>query len=425
VVASAFAVLFMAYGAQYSFGVFFSAMIEEFGWSRASLSGAFSLYAFVYGACALAAGRLTDLCGPRVVIAAGGIFLGAGLAAMSAVRALWHPYVIYGAVAAIGMSTIYVPCSATVARWFVRRRGLAMGLALGGMGLGTLVMPPLAHVLVSRVGWRGAYLTFGVAVFCCLTLVAMFMRRDPESCGLHPDGDPAPPPSDPTTARPPAWTVERAVRTRAFWMIFAVFTATWIPVFSPFVHLVPMARGLGIAPLLAATLLSALGVAALGGRLAMGVASDRIGRRPALAIGLALQVAAFAALACSASLPALYAAAALFGFSYGSVSVIFPALVTDFFGRDQAGTLVGIVFAAAAAAAAWGPLATGFVFDRTGSYTLAWWLSSGFNALALGLLALTRPPGAPDARPLAPALPRQRAERSQGVGQHGHRRWGQ
>jgi len=390
--------MFMAYGAQYSFGIFFAAMLEEFGWSRASLAGAFSLYAFIYGAFALVAGRLTDRWGPRVVIAAGGVFLGTGLAAMSRVREIWHPYLIYGVVAGIGMSTAYVPCSATVARWFVRRRGLAIGLALGGMGLGTLVLPPLAQVLVSRVGWRWAYVAFGAGVFLSLNLVATVMRRDPESSGLFPDGDPMPSHPEEATAQAPVWTVGRAVRTRSFWMIFAIFTATWIPVFSPFVHLVPMARGLGISPLLAATLLSALGLAALVGRLLMGAISDQTGRRPALAVGLGLQVAAFVALACSESLAALSAAAFLFGFSYGSVSVILPALVTDFFGREQAGTLVGFVFATAAAAAAWGPLATGFIYDRAGSYALAWWLSAGFNALALALLAFTRPPDATTGR---------------------------
>jgi sugar phosphate permease len=107
----------MAYGAQFSFGVFFSAMLEEFGWSRAALSGAFALYAFGYSVFSAVAGRLTDRWGPRAVIATGGVFLGAGWLAMSTTSALWHPYVFYGVVAALGMSTANVPCGATVARW--------------------------------------------------------------------------------------------------------------------------------------------------------------------------------------------------------------------------------------------------------------------------------------------------------------------
>jgi MFS family permease len=387
----------MAYGAQYSFGVFFSAMLEEFGWSRASLAGAFSLYTFVYCGFASVAGRLTDRWGPRAVIAIAAAFLGAGLAAMSRVQEIWHPYVLYGVVAAVGMSAAYVPSSATVARWFVRQRGMAIGVASGGMALGTLLLPPCAHFLVSWVGWRWAYVIFGAGVLVCFTLVARVMRRDPESCGLFPDGDAAPPPAAGAPARPAQWTVGRALRTRAFWMLFAIFTATWIPVFGPYVHLVPMARGFGISAFLAATLLSTLGLAALGGRLSMGALSDRTGRRPALAVGLVLQILAFIALSGSESLGALYLASFLFGFSYGGVSVMFPALVTDFFGREQAGSLVGALFALAGGASAWGPLAAGFIYDRSGSYVLAWWLSAAFNALALAFLAFAHPP-APGSR---------------------------
>ncbi len=397
VVGGAFLVLFMAYGTQYAFGVFFSALIEEFGWSRASLSGAFSLYAFVYGTFALVAGRLTDRWGPRPVIAMGGGFLGIGLMAMSRVSALWHPYLLYGGVAALGMSTAYVPCNATVAKWFTRRRGLAVGIASAGGSLGTFALPPVAHVLVSRLGWRWAYVVFGVGILLGLNALATVMRRDPEALGLQPDGDPAPTPTEPRRRGQPAWTIGGATRTRSFWLLFGMFAATWIPVFIPLVHLVPMARGLGIAPLLAATLVSALGIAAMAGRLLMGGVSDRIGRRPALAVAFLFQIAGFAGFSTAADLAALYGASLAFGFSYGAISTLFPAVVADFFGREQAGGLAGLLFAMAGSMAAWGPLAAGWIYDHRGDYTLAWWLSAGFNVLALLLLGSARPPGAPRA----------------------------
>lgn len=390
VVTGAFLILFMAYGTQYAFGVFFAALLDEFGWSRASLSGAFSVYAFAYGGFGLLSGYLTDRWGPRAVIALGGLFLGAGLAGMSLTSALWHPYVLYGLVAALGMSTTYVPCNATVAKWFVRRRGLAVGLASAGGSLGTFALPPVAHLLVARLGWRWAYVVFGAAVMLTLNAVATVMRRDPESAGLRPDGDPAPP--DRAAPGDGGWSAGRATRTAAFWLLFAIFSATWIPVFIPLVHLVPLARGLGIPPLLAATLVSALGIAAMAGRLIMGAASDRIGRRPALALALGLQAAAFLVLAAAGTLAALYAAAVTFGFSYGAVSTLFPAVVADFFGRERAGGVVGLLFALAGSMAAWGPLAAGWIFDRRGSYDLAWLGAAGLNLLALGLLAFARPP---------------------------------
>jgi len=148
VVAAAFLVLFTAYGAQYSFGVFFAALLDEFGWSRAGLAGVFSLYAAAYSVFAFPAGRLTDRWGPRAVITVGGVFLGVALAAMAGVTRLWQPYVLYGLVAAIGMGTAYVPCSSTVVKWFARRRGLAVGLAGCGLGLLVAAFAPSFAVLV-------------------------------------------------------------------------------------------------------------------------------------------------------------------------------------------------------------------------------------------------------------------------------------
>lgn len=393
VVGGAFLVLFLAYGTQYAFGVFFSALLEEFGWSRAGLSGVFSLYAFLYCVFGLVAGQLTDRWGPRVVIALGGVFLGLGLAGMSQVRDLWHPYLLYGVVAALGMSTAYVPCNATVVKWFVRQRGLAVGVASSGGSLGTFALPPLAHLLVSTLGWRWAYVVFGAGILVSLNLVAMVMKRDPELLGLLPDGGAW----NPSAARADVevqWPLRRAIRTTALWMLFGVFAATWVPVFIPLVHAVPFARDLGISPLLASTVVSALGIAAFFGRLVMGGVSDLIGRRPALAISIVLQGLAFGGFTAVGGLASLYLAALAFGFSYGAVSTLFPAIVGDFFGRAEAGHLVGFLFALAGAMAAAGPLGAGAIYDATGRYTWAFLLSAAFNALALALLALARPPQA-------------------------------
>jgi MFS family permease len=392
VVGAGFSVLFMAYGAQFSFGVFFSALLEEFGWSRGALSGAFALYAFGYSGLAVVSGRLTDRWGPRAVIATGGFFLGAGWLAMSATSAIWHPYVFYGVVAAIGMSTANVPCTATVARWFVRRRGLATGLTSAGGSFGAFCLPPIAQLLVSAVGWRRAYVIFGAAILVTLNLLAPLMKRDPEGLGLTPDGDRRAPRGDASSPRGSDYTIRQAMRTRAFWVLFALFAATWIPIFAPLVHLVPLARGLGVDPLVAATLVSALGMAGIVGRLVMGVLSDRIGRRPAIGIGLVLQILAFLGLAAAGALPGLYAASIAFGFSYGAVASLFPAIVADFFGRERAGSLVGLLFAMSGSMTALGPLGAGFIYDRTGGYGPAWAASAALNVVALGLLAWARPP---------------------------------
>jgi len=389
VVAGAFLTLFVAYGTQYSFGVFFSALLAEFGWRRASLAGAFSLYACAYCVFGFPAGRLTDVWGPRAVIGAGGLFLGAALAGMALVSALWQPYVLYGVVAALGMGTAYVPCNATVVKWFVRRRGLATGLASSGASVGTFALPPLAQLLIDAVGWRAAYAVFGVGVLLALNLIALLMRRDPETLGLHPDGAAEPPAR---RVGPPSLSLGRAARTRVFWLLGAAFTATWLPVFIPLVHIVQFSRDLGFMPLVAASVISALGAGAVVGRLVMGALSDRLGRRATVGASMGLQALAFAGFTAVGSLWALYATAFVFGYSYGAISTLFTAIVGDFFGREQAGTLVGVLFALAGSMGGWGPLIAGAIYDATGSYAPAFWLAAGLNAVGAGLLALCRPP---------------------------------
>ena len=391
VVAAAFAILFTAYGAQYCFGVFFAALLDEFHWSRAGLAGVFSLYAFGYCLVGFPAGRLTDRWGPRAVITTGAIFLGGALAGMALVRRLWEPYVIYGVIGALGMGTAYVPCHSTVVKWFARRRGLAIGVASTGASLGTFALPPLAHYVVAEIGWRAAYVVFGVGVFVVLALAATVMRRDPRSMGLWPDGDDAV--MTATGAAPTgAWTLRQALGTRAFWLIAAAYTATWLAVFIPLVHLVPFARDLGYDAGTGAWLVSALGAGAVGGRLVMGALSDRIGRRPAIVGAMALQAVAFGGFASAQGLHALVVTAIAFGFSYGTISALFAAIVGDLFGPEQAGSLVGFLFALAGVVAAWGPLVAGIVYDATGSYGPIFHCAAAATLLAAMLVALARGP---------------------------------
>ncbi len=188
IVGCAFTILCVAYGIQFTFGVFMPAISADTGWDRASLSVPYSLYVFVYSALGVVTGRLTDRWGPRVVLTVGGCLLGSGIVLMSQAHALWQIYVFLGLIAASGMSAAYVPCNATVVRWFTQRRGLALSVTSSGASFGNFLFPPLVATLISAYGWRRTYLLLGLLGAGVVSLCASFVMRDPEKMNLYPDG---------------------------------------------------------------------------------------------------------------------------------------------------------------------------------------------------------------------------------------------
>lgn len=162
IVGCAFVILCVAYGIQFTFGVFLPAISADTGWDRASLSVPYSLYVFIYSALGAVTGRLTDRWGPRVVITVGGCLVGTGIMLMSRVSALWQVYLCLGLIAAAGMSAVFVPCNATVVRWFTQRRGLALSITSSGASFGNFLFPPLTAALITAYGWRTTYLLLGM-----------------------------------------------------------------------------------------------------------------------------------------------------------------------------------------------------------------------------------------------------------------------
>lgn len=406
VVACTFAILCIAYGVQFSFGVFMPFISADTGWDRGSLSLPYSLYIFVYSALGVVSGRLSDRWGPRVVLAVGGCLLGAGMMLVSQVHTLWHLYIALGLIAAAGMSAAYVPCNATVVRWFTLKRGLALSITSSGASFGMFVFPPLATVFISSYGWRRAYLILGALAIVGICLCATFIVRDPEAIGLYPDGrlpeEPFSSIAAPELLAADNWTLREARGTSAFWLLNAIFTLTWLVVFMPMVHIVPFAVDLGISPFLAAMTVSVIGFAGFAGRLAIGPLSDSLGRLPTLGVCLLLQAMAFLGFAISTGLGLLYPAAAIFGFSYGGVTALFPALVGDFFGRIAIGAIVGFIFALAGSPAAFGPLIAGYMYDATKNYHAAFILSAVFNLAGLLLVFALKKPQRPTELSAAP-----------------------
>ena len=282
VVGCAFLVLFLTYGVQYSFGVFVPPMLDDLGWQRASLGGAFSLYSMVDMGFSLVSGRLTDTLGPRRVIGLGGVMLGLGIMATSQVSAQWQMYLSYGIIAALGMSTAYIPCNMTVVRWFQRQRGLALGIASCGASCGILVVPTLSSYLITLTDWRTSLLILGASMFLLIILAARFMVRDPELLGLETDGKELSTTHEQLGKDEPlheaaGWTLTEARSTFSFWLFLLTFAAILLTTTIPFVHVPVFARDMGLSAIGGSMAVSICGLFALIGSISLGTLSDRIG----------------------------------------------------------------------------------------------------------------------------------------------------
>ena len=397
VVGCAFLVLFLTYGVQYSFGVFVPPMLDDLGWQRASLGGAFSLYSMVYMGFSLVSGRLTDTLGPRRVIGLGGVMLGLGIMATSQVSAQWQMYLSYGIIAALGMSTAYIPCNMTVVRWFQRQRGLALGIASCGASCGILVVPTLSSYLITLTDWRTSLLILGASMFLLIILAARFMVRDPELLGLETDGKGLSTTHEQLGKDEPlheatGWTLTEARSTFSFWLFLLTFAAILLTTTIPFVHVPVFARDMGLSAIGGSMAVSICGLFALIGSISLGTLSDRIGPKWAVLLSLCVQLVAFLIFLVAKDMVALYLGAAAFGYFYGGIASLFPALVGDLFGRAHAGAIGGFIFGGAGILGAWGPAVVGYLRDVDGDYRRAFILCALMVACSIALfLVLPRP----------------------------------
>ncbi|MER3420500.1 MAG: MFS transporter, partial [Chloroflexota bacterium] len=190
VVAGTFTVLFIGFGTAYSFAAFFQALRDEFQGSRADISLVFGITGFLYFSLGAVSGPLADRFGPRRVVAAGVLLIAAGVLIASRAQALWQVYLTYSLGVGLGVGFAYVPAISAVQRWFVRRRGVASGMAVAGIGVGNLVMPPVAAALIDRTDWRTAYVLLGLVALGLGLAAAALIEHSPQRRGLLPDGGP-------------------------------------------------------------------------------------------------------------------------------------------------------------------------------------------------------------------------------------------
>jgi len=387
VVAGAFAVTFVGFGSAYSFSTFVASLQKDFVASRGSVSLVFSLAGFLYFALGIVSGPLADRLGSRRLVVTGMLLVGMGMALAGAARNLAEVYAAYGLGVGLGIGCSYVPALGAVQRWFVRRRGLASGLAVSGIGVGTLVMPPIASWLIDALGWRQAYLVLGGLAAVVGAGMALLVENDPRHRGVGPDGDPPQP--GPQSARLDGASVREAIRSRRFLGLYAACMTCSFGLFVPFVHLVPYALEHGVRRSSAVLLVGAIGVGSTAGRFILGGLADRVGRRVALLavfVGMALALLVWAVATGPWSLAAF---AFAYGGFYGGFVALMPALVADYFGGRNISAIIGILYTSVAFGTLIGPSAAGFAFDLSHSYTLPILASAGANVVAAAIVAGT------------------------------------
>lgn len=384
----------LQYGIYYSFGIFFKPLIADFGWSRAALSGVYSLSMFCGGLLAIPAGWLADKFGPARVTAVCGFLIGLGLILTSQITDLGQIYLTYGLILGVGSSGIFAISGGITARWFYKKRGLALGIVAAGVGLGTLVMPPLTERLIDSFGWSQAYLVIGIVSMIILIGSALFLHRDPKDIGCLPYGAPQPDTPDNTqqsdkavhTSLDGGMTLWSASRTSLLWMLVFIFMSFNACTQMIIVHLANYATDIGIAPLVAATIVSAIGIGSIVGRLIMGTAADRLGNDNSLIICSIIQTLSLVWLIFAGQIWALYGFAVVFSFAYGGEVPLMTLLVSEKYGLKAVSALVGVMVLATRIGATLGSWAGGYIFDITGSYTTAFIIAA---TVSLMILAVT------------------------------------
>jgi OFA family oxalate/formate antiporter-like MFS transporter len=379
-------------GLTLSFGVFIGPLEDEFGWSRGMISLIPAIAGLIHGPCTVLTGWFTDRHGPKLIVITGAFSVGLGLILTSNSTAPWQLFLFYSVMVGFGTSCAYVPLATTVSRWFAERRGLALGLLTSGIGLGTVILPPLARYLISSDGWRSAYLIIGCALWAIAVAAAFLLKKEPEAAVPTLDGrQNAIESGDP--AQSEGLSLSEAVRTRSLWLMtgsLALFTTGLMMVIY---HLaIYTEEDLGVPEMTAATFLTVIGGANIAGRLAIGTLSDRVGRKLLFVSCLAAQGLTMIWLISLDSVWTLYLFAGMWGFSYGGVGPMIPATAGELFGLRHMGRIFGLVTLTLSIGGAAGPYLAGAIKDATDSYHIAFLVGAGALLLAAAGVAFLKAP---------------------------------
>ena len=404
VVAVAFVTMGIGVNTRTAFSLLFPPILAEFGWDRAVTAGAFSVGFLVATAYVPFLGMAMDRYGPRVVIPIGIAITSLGLALAPLTTRPWHLHVTLGALVGGGsIFMTYIGHSLFLPHWFVRRRGLAVGIAFSGVGIGSMLLFPWLGRLIEASGWRAACWALVVLLLVVLLpLNVTLPRRRPEDVGLEPDGDATAGGTgrvvvDNVVDRAWAsvdWTLGRAARTARFWWLFVGFFAALLAWYMVQAHQTKYLLDVGFDRERAAYALGVVGLTGIVGQIALGWLSDRVGREWAWTlggVGFAICYATLLALPAHPSTALLYVMVSSQGLlGYGLASV-FGAISAEIFQGRRYGTIFGTLTLGANAGAGFGPWVAGWIYDRAGSYTLAWLLAIGACAVSIAAIWLAAP----------------------------------
>lgn len=384
IVICAFISMVAVYLLPFSYGVYFKPMAAELGWNRTVVSGAFSLSRIVGSIVAILFGWLIDKKGARMVLILCGLVCAAGYLVISGINAIWQLYVVYGVLVGAGIS-IFAPMVSTTAKWFARRRTMMTGIVISGVGVATMIGPPLNTMLILTYGWRLSYIIAGSTVALLIIIVAQFMRREPVE--RH----------EPTINRidngegklsiySNSFSLREAIITRQFWIFFLMSFCYAFCNMGLTIHIVPHITDIGISASTAAYVLATIGGVNVVGLSLMGFIGDRIGNKTTVIIGFILMSLSPLLLLFIREAWLFYLFAVIFGFATTGIAPQRGPLIATMFGIKYHGLIFSASDSSFMLGAALGPLLAGYIFDHTNSYATAFVVTAVVALLGLGLI---------------------------------------
>lgn len=374
----------VAMGTEFSLAVYLPPMAEETGWSRAGISSAMTLDFLAMGLGGFVWGAVSDRFGPRPVVLGGAILLGAGELLASQTSSLLVFQVTYGLLVGTATGAVYIPLMAAVTNWFDRQRGLAVSLVSVGFGVAPMTISPLARYFVTEHGWRWSMSTIALIAWGLMIPAALLLRRADALKAAGAEG--------PAEEEGVENSLSEALRSRAFFFLAATFFFCCTAHAGPIFHTMSYAISCGIAPMAAVSVYSVEGLAGLGGRLLFGMAADRYGAKPVLAVGLLIQALGIAAYSMVSQLDQFYLMAVVMGAAYGGLMPLYAVLARNYFAGRIMGGVVGAAATISSLGMALGPPAGGWIFDHYGSYVLLYVISGAIGLLAVATtLSFPRP----------------------------------